>query len=75
MRMARIKFKNDGDDARGFVELAKRVRLICLPDDEYEISEKDLNVLDELNIPYFLLKIEGFDHVYGKIRNSIAAKI
>jgi hypothetical protein len=75
MRMARIKFTNDKDDARGFVELAKRVRVICLPDDEYEISEKALSILDELDIPYFLLEIEGFDHVYGKIRNFTAAKV
>ena len=60
MRMARVKFKNDKDDARGFVELAKRVRVICLPDDEYEISEKALSILDELDIPYSLLEIEGF---------------
>jgi len=56
MRMARIKFKTDKDDARGFVELAKRMRVICLPNDEYEISEKALSLLDELDIPYSLLE-------------------
>ena len=52
MQMARIKFRNNKDDARGFVELAKRVKVICLPDDEYEVSLKSLKILDELKIPY-----------------------
>lgn len=75
MRMAHIKFKNDKDDARGLVELVKRIRVICLPNDEYEIPEKNLTILDELDIPYSLLEIEGLDSVYGKIRNSTATKV
>jgi hypothetical protein len=72
MRMAKIKFLNDEDDARGALELAKRIRVICLRNDEYVIPEQNLKILDDLEIPYELLEITGWDHVYSQIRNSIA---
>ncbi len=70
MQMARIRFHNDEDEAKGLVELAKRLRVICLPNDLYEIPKKSLALLEEMEIPYTLIKEEGFDHVIYEIRNS-----
>jgi len=75
MRMVHIKFKNKSDDARGAHELARRVRVACLPGDTYEIAEQSLKILDDLGIPYTILETEGFDRAYGKIRDSAASKI
>lgn len=73
--MVRIKFINDKDNAKGLCELVKRVKVICLPDDIYEVGEKSLKILDDLNIKYKILQREGFDYAYATIRNSITAKI
>ena len=75
MRMVHIKFRNEGDDARGAYELARRVKVICLPGDTYEIAEQSLKILDDLGIPYDILETEGFDRAYSKIRDSAASKI
>jgi len=75
MRMAKIKFLNDEDDARGALELAKRTQVICLRNDEYVIPEQNLKILDDLEILYKLLEVTGWDYVYSRIRNSIAASV
>jgi len=75
MEMVRIKFKDSKDDAVGFLELSKRVRVICLPDDTYEISSSALAVLDSLNISYTVVETEGFDNAIRKIRDTASAKI
>jgi hypothetical protein len=75
MRMARIKFLNDEGDAKGSLELARRIRVICLRNDEYVIPEQNLKILDDLEIPYEVLEITGWDYAYSQIRNSIAASV
>jgi hypothetical protein len=52
MQMVKIKFQNPAHDARGSLELAKRFRVICLPEDTYEVPAAALTVLDELQLPY-----------------------
>jgi len=59
MRMAKIKFRNDEDDARGALELARRIRVICFQNNEYVIPERNLKILDDLEIPYEALEITG----------------
>ena len=73
--MVRIKFKNTKDDAIGFLELSKRLRVICLPDDTYEIPSSALAALDTLNISYTVVDTEGFDNAIRKIRTTASAKI
>jgi hypothetical protein len=70
MQMSRIRFHDDASEAKGLVELAKRVRVICLPDDLYIIPKKSLTLLEELKIPYILIKEEGLDHALHALRNS-----
>ncbi|MEW6095526.1 MAG: hypothetical protein AB1567_03230 [bacterium] len=75
MQMVRIKFINEKDNAKGLCELVKRVKVICLPNDIYEVRGKSLKILDDLKIKYRILQTEGFDYAYTTIRNSITAKI
>ncbi len=75
MKMVRIKFEDPKDDAKGFLELSKRVRVICLPEDTYEIPSSALVALDGLNISYTVVKTEGFDNAIRKIRDTASAKI
>lgn len=75
MKMVRIKFKDYQNDAVGFLELSKRVSVICLPEDTYEIPSSALVVLDGLNISYTVVETEGFDNAIRKIRDTASAKI
>lgn len=75
MQMIRIRFKNEKDNIKGFCELAKRVKVICFPNDIYEIGERGLSILDNLKIKYEILQTEGFDYAYATIRNSLATQV
>jgi len=75
MEMIRIKFKDKEDDAKGSCELAKRMRVICLPNDVYEIPPKGLKILDNLKTEYKILRRESFDYAYSAVRNSVAPQI
>jgi hypothetical protein len=72
MQMVKIRFA-EKDNARGLVELARRVKVICLPDDEYLIAQPNLSLLDQLGLRYDVLGTEGFDSAIRKIRNTAPA--
>lgn len=74
MKMVKIRFKNDADDAAGVLALAKRFKVICLPDDTYEVPDQALSLLDSLNLSYHLLETEGFDRAIRTLRNPVAPK-
>lgn len=71
--MVKIKFRNPTHDAQGALALAKRCRVICLPDDTYEVPASALAILDELRLPYHILETEGFDYAVRALRNTPAA--
>jgi len=72
--MVRIRF-TEKDNARGFVEVARRAKVICLPDDEYLIAQPNLTLLDKLGLAYQVLGIEGFDSAIRKIRNTPSTQV
>ena len=74
MRMVKIRF-GEKDKARGLVELARRIKVICLPDDEYLIAEPNLGLLATLGLAYEVLGTEGFDSAIHKIRNTASVKV
>ncbi len=55
VQMVKIKFQNPTHDAQGALELAKRFRVICLPEDTYEVPAVALAILDDLRLPYRIL--------------------
>lgn len=58
MQMVKIRFA-EKDKARGLVELARRVKVICLPNDEYLIAQPNLSLLDQLGLAHEILGKEG----------------
>ncbi|MBM4045410.1 MAG: hypothetical protein FJ279_09865 [Planctomycetes bacterium] len=74
MQMARIRFA-EKDRAEGLVALARRIKVVCLPDDQYLIAEANLRLLDDLGLTYEVLAVEGFDSAVRKVRNTAAAKV
>ena len=75
MQMVRIKFGDPAKEAKGFVALAERIRVICLSDSTYEIAKSGLKILDDLGIDYEVVAEEGFDRACHALRNSPAAKV
>ena len=73
--MVRIRFGDAATEAKGFVALAERMRVICLADSTYEIAKSGLNILDDLGIDYEVLAEEGFDRACHALRNSPAAEL
>ena len=55
------------------MELAKRVTVICLPEDTYAVPAAALAMLDELQFSYCLLETVGFDRTVRALRNSLAS--
>jgi hypothetical protein len=72
MQMVKLKFQDPTHDAQGALELAKRFRVICLPEDTYEVPQVALAVLDALQLSYRILETEGFDHAVRALRNPPA---
>jgi hypothetical protein len=70
LQMVKIKFTDPAQEADGFVALSKRLRVICFPDQTYEIAKSGLKVLEELGIRYQVIAEEGFDRAYHALRNS-----
>jgi len=75
MQMVRIRFTKPAKEAEGFVALAKRLRVICLPEHTYEIAKSGLTILDDLGIAYTVIAEEGFDRACRALRNSVASKV
>ena len=75
MQMVKIRFGDPAKEAKGFVALAKNMRVICLANSTYEIAKSGLKILDDLGIDYEVLAEEGFDRACHALRNSPAAKV
>lgn len=73
--MVKLRFTNKSDDAAGFLALAREFKVICLPDDTYEVPDQAMTLLDTLHLPYVLLETEGFDHAIRTLRNPAAPQV
>jgi hypothetical protein len=72
MQMVRIRFA-ESDKARGLVEVARRVKVVCLPDDEYLIAQSNLELLNQLGLAFEVVDTEGFDSAVRAIRTAASA--
>ena len=75
IQMVKIRFPDDKSRVQGFYELIQRIRVICLPDDEFIIPEAGLTILDESGIPCTILEQGGFDHALKALRDSAATPV
>ena len=75
MQVVRIRFIDDKSRTAGFYQLIQRVRVVCLPDDEFIIPQTGLKVLDERAIPYIVVEQSGLDHALKALRDSAATPV
>jgi hypothetical protein len=75
MQMVKIQIPNKKDSAKALVEMGRRGRIICLPDNVYVVPEPALELLRTLGITYQELGRGGFDYAEKTLRDSLAAKV
>ncbi len=74
MQMVKIQIPSRSDRAKSLVEMARRGRVICLPDDVFIVPEPALDLLRSLGVNYSELGRGGFDYAEKALRDSLAAQ-
>ncbi len=74
MQMVKIRVPERGDRVKSLVELARRGRVVCLPDDVFVVPEPALELLRSLGVNYQELGRGGFDYAEKALRDSLALK-
>lgn len=73
MQFIKIEIPEQDGRAKAFVEMTRRGRVVCLPDDIYVVPEPALELLDSLGCSYVELGRGGFDYAEKALRDSSAA--
>jgi len=72
MQMVRIRVPERSDRVKSLVEVARRGRVVCLPDDVFIVPEPALELLQSLGINYQELGRGGFDYAEKALRDSLS---
>lgn len=74
MQMVKIHIPERGPRAKAMVEMGRRGRVICLPDNVFIVPEPALELLGELGVAFSELGRGGFDYAEKALRDAAAAK-
>ena len=74
MQMVKIRLPERSDRVKSLTEMARRGRVICLPDDVFIVPEPALELLQSLGVNYQELGRGGFDYAEKALRDSLALK-
>jgi hypothetical protein len=74
MQMVKIQIPDPAGRAKALVEMARRGRVICLPEDTFVVPEAALALLQSLGVPYQELGRGGFDYAEKALRDSLASQ-
>jgi hypothetical protein len=75
MQMVKIQIPTREHRAKALVEMARRGRIICLPDDVFVVPEPALALLQSLGIQFVELGRGGLDYAEKALRDSLAAHV
>jgi hypothetical protein len=75
MQMVKIQIPDRGERAKALVEMGRRGRVICLPDDMFIVPEPALELIQSLGISYQELGRGGLDYAEKALRDASAAKV
>ena len=73
MQMVEIQIPDKAESAKALMELARRGRVDCYPDDVYVVPEPALEVLRNLGVSWRELGRGGIDYAQKALRDSLAA--
>jgi hypothetical protein len=75
MQMVKIQIPSREHRVKCLVELARRGRVVCLPDDVFIVPEPALEFLRSLDVSVVELGRGGFDYAEKALRDSLAAHV
>ena len=75
MLMVKIQIPERGQRAQSLVEMGKRGRVICLPNDTFIVPEPALDLLRSLGVNYLELGRGEHDYAEKALRDAAAAKV
>lgn len=75
MNMVKIQIPDKAQSAKAMVEMGRRGRVICLPDDVYIVPDPALTFLQDLGITFHELGRGGFDYAQKALRDASAAEV
>jgi hypothetical protein len=74
MQMVKIRIPDRDERAKALVEIGRRGRIICLPEDTFVVPEPALQLLQSLKIGYQELGRGGHDYAEKALRDAAASK-
>jgi hypothetical protein len=75
MQMVKIHIPERSERAKALVEMSRRGRVICLPDDVFMVPDPALALLQSLGINYQELGRGGFDYAEKGLRDASASPV
>jgi len=75
MQMVKIHIPERSERAKALVEMSRRGRVICLPDDVFMVPDPALALLQSLGINYQELGRGGFDYAEKALRDASASPV
>ncbi len=75
MQMVKIQIPERRERAKALVEMSRRGRVICLPDDVFIVPDLALALLQALGINYQELGRGGFDYAEKALRDASASQV
>ena len=73
MQMIKIHIPDRESRSKALVEMGRRGRVICLPDDVFVVPEPALALLQSAGVGYVELGRGGFDYGEKALRDSLAS--
>ena len=75
MQMVKIQISSREDRVKCLIELARRGRVVCLPDDVFIVAEPALELLQSMGVQVTELGRGGVDYAEKALRDSLAAHL
>lgn len=72
MQMVKIHIPDQKQRGQGLLELVRRGRVICVPNDIFVVPEPALDVLRSLGVAFQELGRGGIDYAEKALRDSLA---
>jgi hypothetical protein len=69
--MVKLQIPAREDRVKCLVELARRGRVVCLPDNAFVVPEPALDLLHSLQVQFTELGRGGLDHALTALRDSV----